>query len=59
MEVPSTPLRIIKKRDRARGTEQLVAIPCRLEGAEMGLETMGERRRLAMLKMTEQVCRTQ
>uniref|UniRef100_A0A2N9GNJ0 Uncharacterized protein n=1 Tax=Fagus sylvatica TaxID=28930 RepID=A0A2N9GNJ0_FAGSY len=54
MEVPSTPLRIIKKRDQARGTEQLVALPCRLEGAEMGLETMGERRKLAMLKMTEQ-----
>jgi hypothetical protein len=38
MEVPSTPLRVIKKQDRAQGTEQLVAIPDRLEAAEMGLD---------------------
>uniref|UniRef100_A0A2N9GRG0 Uncharacterized protein n=1 Tax=Fagus sylvatica TaxID=28930 RepID=A0A2N9GRG0_FAGSY len=46
-------------RTRARGTEQLAAILDRLEGAEMGLETMGERRRFAMFNAPEQVCQTQ
>jgi hypothetical protein len=50
---------LVESPSRARRTEQLTKILDRLEGAEMGLETMREQRRFAMFNAPKRICQTQ